>query len=796
MAFSTEDLLKQLNRENERQAHQQQARQQQPQTGQQASQQPQARPQQPQARPQQPQARPQQPQARPQQPQAHPQQPQTRQQQSQARPQQPQAHPQQPQTRQQQPQARQQQQKPQRQKQTATAKKTPAKKPAKAKKQLSKADIWFSKPSHTRLLKLAALVICIVMLVTQVRTGADLEQKTATQRLVHQYNSHQVHTVEVDRFRNTMNEGELAVDPDNDGLTNAEELSGETAVYRPDTADVVLSAGKSTDYTYYNQMLSNAIELDASFIGSVPSKTLVEQYDGNAFETYNVIGKPFILFGFSGKIEINIDRDLKSSRLLVMAEYNEDKDTFTALSYYESFPKGSTRNFSVRSGHPLALLLCDTTSDNLDAYMKKYSPLYSVLSNQLKDKTFDGAVVSRVDRDGDKVMQFYSFDTEQHFSETETERLLSLFAKRTGASANYTAYSTGMMGQFATVSAMNDGHYRAIRWQELPLTFLRPGAGRNRTVSLQTGEDGVPYADLLGYLAGCGEVKKSGVTEKVNKPLDTEKSKTNNPFNTDSHAFLFGNFTTDACPDGVALGMADVVSNYFNYHTLPAVDGVDTEAVAAKFQNGGLAVTDFCERQEAFDSNKVIVPTDEDVISLLEGQTLQNYNTYFAKDQLHSNGWGTIKNVKAYLEAGYTVVAYLRNGSSVTAVVVYKISQSTLTPNEYTLSVYDPNYPKSKVNVVSTLTDEKTLVTMDNQIHIHCKPSNATVDQSGKVKVNYTYTFDYGETAAYCFGNSGLQRNGLLYTGGDIAFKVPKNLQTDQSTSFFTDVERTPEAKK
>lgn len=127
----------------------------------------------------------------------------------------------------------------------------------------------------------------------------------------------------------------------------------------------------------------------------------------------------------------------------------------------------------------------------------------------------------------------------------------------------------------------------------------------------------------------------------------------------------------------------------------------------------------------------------------------------------------------------------MNNGVKVTSVVIYNIKRDAIDPLKYSFYVYDPNYPGGNISHIDESTGEIKNIKTDNCIKVELKPYPSVDVEKNTVKVSYKMVFEYGNSFDYYFGNSNDFHDGLLYSGGDIAFKQPVDLSVDSSTTFI-----------
>lgn len=630
--------------------------------------------------------------------------------------------------------------------------------------------------SKTSFSRFNVLVVYILIVSLGVNYGTYVIDVANKNILVGKYKQKYVHTVSINKFRNELTDEELLLDFDNDGIINIDEFENKTGIYKLDSNSDGISDNCAFQYKdsdiaiNYNNIyddvnltkkdnkaqIEKVIGADSLYLRSgYDKKTFAIKYDGVAFSGFKKLCNPFRIMNYTGSIEFTNKKiaeylkkiyysDNNNERLLIIS-YDLTNDKYSVIG--EAFPSNSvddTVTFTVPDDNPLCVIKYSINGIDIPKSLK-----YSIASNRMKNTSFNAAKINK----GESYKYIlFSADSQVQLSEDE-EYLKSIRAPI----VDLQILSSGVNLQLQNRMKINSNSIADLSRKDIFMNLI--------TVSNRNVEE-------------VGEIKGEDILSQIQKTGDFSKVKTSSngyledhttDFDYSEHSFSLNNFSTETNKQGVGFAMADIVSNYFNYQTLP--ETTTTEEVLNKLET---------QKLSAYNVNDVSVMQmlDEHNSNILA-------STFLTKKNKHANNKTCLNNVIKEIDNNKTVVAYMNNGNKSTAVVVYRITRDAIDPLKYNFYVYDPNYPNGYISLYDDSTGETKYVRADNCIKVQLQPYASINTQDNAISVSYKMTFEYGNFLDYYFGNSNRFHNGLLYSNGDICFKTPVDISKDSYTAFI-----------
>lgn len=648
---------------------------------------------------------------------------------------------------------------------------------------------FFVSKAKTPLSRFNILVICILMVSIGINYGTYLLDIADKNVLIGKYNEKFVESVSIKNFRQELTDEEMNLDFDGDGIANGEELEQNSLIYRSDSDTDGISDKADTQYqdssfsinykNIYNDLgletsdnekqIKEILDVDSVDLYSEDYNAFAIKYDGVAFDGLKTLCNPFRIMNYIGDIVIkskDIENYLKkiyesnnSDKHLLIVSYDLSGDKYEVLLDCHPYYEQEELAFSVPDNNPIAII--EYNSD--ENFNTSYSLRYTIACNRMESKTFYMAKVNN-----GETYNYLLFSADSRVKLSDDEQILKDIRGITG---NVKILSSGINQQLQNKLKF-DEEYENLSNKDKILDSIIIS---NKNVESIGEIKGNEFLDVIKEKNNYGKIETSS-----NGYLENHTTK----FKVSENDFGFGNFSTEANKQGVGLAMADVASNYYNYKTLPQTS--TSETVQGLFFAQGLNNPQYVTQTELDDNMYKFDLNEPNIMQMLDEHNSNILSsTYLTRSSKHANNKHCLDNVIKEIDNNKTVVAYMNNGVKVTSVVIYNIKRDAIDPLKYSFYVYDPNYPGGNISHIDESTGEIKNIKTDNCIKVELKPYPSVDVEKNTVKVSYKMVFEYGNSFDYYFGNSNDFHDGLLYSGGDIAFKQPVDLSVDSSTTFI-----------
>ncbi len=662
--------------------------------------------------------------------------------------------------------------------------------------------------------RFTALVLIVAMLFGGVFFGTYFSDIFKRDRLVGRYTYLNVSTVPVSTFRQELTEVEKEMDYDSDGLTNEYELNNKLDMYMVDsnydgvddaTAETIPDEFGVNKYdtlyerVFYNEARNiwtstdkNEVKVEITFDSyDTNNDTLMYLYNGGAFDGFQKLTKPIIVENYNDSANItsdaltdfckkNQDNDNSSDYKVIALSYDMEKDEYDTIGTWNVYSISETlRVEDVPEGKPFCIIAYKIAEDESHFDVSGLSFQYTILSNRIGNKTF---TVAKQGED-ENITKIEFFDKDKSTFDSCDKYYMSNVAK------SLFAFSTSGMFEERVTSF---GIQQKIESEDGEVTEESPKELISDKDKKETLFDTLRAS--FKKIISIGTIKGAAIIDLISEKDKLVKissdsvgyaSVVSTKFSVAKNAFSFTNYSDENNKYGFGVSMAEVISNYYNFGTLPETSNSDS--VLKKFKLNGVSSQIFTSQAKLYSDYSVLTLQDEDVKKFLSEVNQNVFNTtYLTRSNSHAKDSSVIMSVIDYLKKDKTVVAYMRCGGKMTAVVVYAVSINDINPNKYTLYVYDPNFPNSKVSVKDEETGEVTEISVPNTIKLEYKPYTSIDTENKSLRYNDKMEFEYGSSWNYFFGNSGNFKNGVFYVGGDICFKVPTDMSNGISNSFIS----------
>ena len=378
-----------------------------------------------------------------------------------------------------------------------------------------------------------------------------------------------------------LTEEELAIDENNDGLTNGEKIKLGLNIYKSDTDGDGLSDYDeinkySTDPTLFSTVgdiygdgykVTHGLELTKNYGNSKELETkndkvklladdardmeaYYQDYEGNIPDGHVLGMEPFRVYSFTGKVTVQIDN---ASNYDVISYDNIDK----VAKSIDSMANGDELEFEIEDSNPILVSLKKGALSNANMLNSTFSASNAVdtdfvvismpLLNWLR---FVPVFVLRV---GDNSSDMTSFEQELN---SQTEDVFDISVRKVSSvAADFLDWLFG--GYSSTISNLAEdentgnmlfGYVRVHDSEELKKYLFGDGSKKEKVTSDDKKE----------------KVEEAPAEKECEHCADTG-------FSVSKDAFKFRNPMTNVSAGGVCAGMAHIVNNTFNNGELPRV---------------------------------------------------------------------------------------------------------------------------------------------------------------------------------------------------------------------------------
>ena len=672
---------------------------------------------------------------------------------------------------------------------------------------------------NMKLLRFLTLLLLIAIISVHINLGPLFSERRNVIKTANSFISDNVYASRLDDFRSELSSEEMDLDYDNDGVSNSDELSAGTGMFNnekyidvPDKKDI--AEGKSIDD--YKELFKNAFDVNSveffNHEDDLRADSFVDRYNGKAFAGLELLSKPVRIYNFTGSIfvkpkgikdklnKITSYNQSKSNNYTGIAavSYSIEKDEYALLSnaIFDDIYNDYEIDIDVKNSDPIAIICLTGIETQRDIDFKYKLNERSLIYSELRNRKQVDQNFTVIKKSGSKGARYiiYNDSAENCYTlvSDENRKINSLIDNYNSKSVfRYYASVSPMLDMFNDINKVKDKNTKDMPFKNRFMSRIRLGSTSNYQITSQK----MSWADMLDVLDGVKEI--DALDEKADKSV-IRKFKNidenykgyinsyNSGFSPGDDEFLFCNTKTKSVKSSIAVGMAETISCYANYGEIPDAEGVDTANILSSFDENKPSSDSFFEFLPYKGNKSVRTISDSELLTYLESCTQKTMESVYLTNEYHSNTEGVIKKVGEYLENNQTVVAYMRKGSDVAAVVVYAMKQDGADDNKYTLKVYDPNFPNSKIFIKNDKTGEESTVKMSGEITVYIRPKLVINSESQKFEIVRTFEFEYGETSSYAFGNSGYNKqSGIIFKDGDIAFKTPQNPSEAVASNMF-----------
>jgi len=225
--------------------------------------------------------------------------------------------------------------------------------------------------------------------------------------------------------------------------------------------------------------------------------------------------------------------------------------------------------------------------------------------------------------------------------------------------------------------------------------------------------------------------------------------------------------------NGHGPAMAELTTNYFNYHSIPVISGMEDQRDTLLSLWRADRLLQSSVNLQPIEGNVrygLQQSTWPEVIAYVNAERSVLHNSSLSRKENAPNNKEILDKVLSYIGEGKVVTAYMI-GRKTQAVVIYAAEVDSVDPNQIFLKVYDPNFPKDLLVIRDYETEDELSIRPNYEIIVTIYPTiTATQSSDGEASFGDSgyFSFSYGECSTpYYWSN----RNAQLYfrTSEDLA---------------------------